>query len=254
MTAMRSLPKLAAALADTGIEAPAPGDLLSLLRALIRHEIAARPDSALAVVDAVRHKTSDADPANYDCDVHLRGRDQARFRYVPICTGHLGSVTPPREGDLVLLAFVGGDPQRPLIIGRLHNDNLRAPDFGPEEMRSLLPPDAAEDQRIDLRASAADGRRVEVLLPDAVRLIISDGRIALEQGPRTCILDQDDGSASLSAEGARLRLGDDGSVQIDGDADLTLKLSGNATIEAGGNLELKAGGSVSVNGAKIDLN
>ncbi|WP_058556385.1 phage baseplate assembly protein V [Thiohalocapsa sp. ML1] len=248
----------AAAAADTLPAAPtaqqAPGDLLALLRALIRHELDARPGSALAVVDAVRHKAGDDGPANYDCSLHLHGRPDARFRHVPICTGHRGSVATPRAGDVVLLQFVGGDPQRPVIVGRLYDDQLRAPDFGPEALCCLLPPDAPPAERIDLRASAADGRRLEVLLADDVRVVVADGRIELSHGARRVLLDAEDGSTRLAAGGASVRLGDDGNLTIAADGDLTLEAGGNVTLKAGANLDLGAGGNAKLTGAKVDIN
>lgn len=232
----------------------APGELLTLLRRLIRHELDGRPQSALAVVDAVRHKSADSDPGNYDCSVHLHGRDEARYHHVPICTGHRGSVATPCVGDTVLLQFVGGDPQRPVIVGRLHDDQLRAPDHGPEELRTRLPADAAEDERIDLRAAAADGRTVEVLLGEDIAVRCTDDRIELRHGARRCILDGEAGSTTLAADGASLVLEDGGNVELSADGDLTIAVKGSIAAEAQAQLDLNASGPATLKGATVDIN
>ena len=46
---------------------------------------------------------------------------------MPVATGRLGAVAIPAVGELVLVQFVGGDINAPVITGRLYNDEDRPP-------------------------------------------------------------------------------------------------------------------------------
>ncbi len=67
----------------------------------------------------------------YVVDV-LRKHFQAKLsdlelRKVPIATPHVGMVSTPAVGDLVLLSYVGGDANRAVVVGRLYSDQARPP-------------------------------------------------------------------------------------------------------------------------------
>ncbi len=86
----------------------------------------------LGVVTAVFPHASESDKDNYQCSVKLKNRKQPdgtdfELRKVPITTPHLGLANIPNVGDLVLVTFVGGSLNAPVIIGRLYNDEDRPP-------------------------------------------------------------------------------------------------------------------------------
>ncbi len=43
--------------------------------------------------------------------------------------GHYGAISLPRAGDECLVSFLGGDPDRPVITGRVHGGRTPPPDF-----------------------------------------------------------------------------------------------------------------------------
>ena len=100
-------------------------DVVTLMRALIREELRALRLGDLGVVTSV-FPHADGDAHNYECNVRLR-EGELELRKVPIATPHIGLVSTPRVGDLVLLSYVGGDPNRPIVAGRLYSEQAPPP-------------------------------------------------------------------------------------------------------------------------------
>src|SRR5262245_46832325 len=101
-------------------------DLMTILRAVVRDELRSLRLGDLAVVTAIAPHSGDGDENNHQCDVKLR-EGELELKKVPIATPHVGMVSPPAAGDLVLLSYVGGDPNRPIVVGRLYTDEARPP-------------------------------------------------------------------------------------------------------------------------------
>lgn len=86
----------------------------------------------LGIVTAVFPHASDSDKDNYQCSVKLKNKKQPdgsdfELRKVPLLTPHIGLVNSPKVGELVVLAFIGGNINAPVILGRLYNDEDRPP-------------------------------------------------------------------------------------------------------------------------------
>ena len=71
------------------------------------------------------HEAAD-DENNYEVDVRLKHED-LELRRVPIAVGHMGLAAPPKAGDLVLVQFLNGDLNQPVITGRFYHDGERPP-------------------------------------------------------------------------------------------------------------------------------
>ncbi len=66
-------------------------------------------------------------------------RDSAWLRPASGWAGeHYGAISLPRAGDELLVVFLGGDPDKPVIVGRLHNAKRPPPAFS---HTSILPGD-----------------------------------------------------------------------------------------------------------------
>ena len=81
----------------------------------------------LGAVTAVFPHASDSDKDNYQCSVKLKNRKQPdgsdfELRKVPIATQHIGLTNIPNVDDLVVIAFIGGNINAPIVLGRLYND------------------------------------------------------------------------------------------------------------------------------------
>lgn len=182
-------------------------DLMHILRAVIREELRALRLGDVAVVTATMPH-ADGDTHNYECNVKLRELD-LELRNVPMATPHVGMVSAPREGDLVLLSYVGGDPNRPIVVGRLYSDKAGPP------------------------VHEADEWRVESPLTGKTSIAIDkDHSVVITAGKNTITVKQDD-AIEISGE-ADLKLEVKGDVQI--------KCS-NAKIDASGDIDLGNGGA-----------
>ena len=219
------------------------------IQQIARHEVEQRWNAALGVVKSVHG----ADGQSYHaCTVELRESGLVLPK-VPIAVGLIGFAALPRENDLVVVLFPGGDLHDPVVVGRLYSEDVTPPKHGPGELVLVLPGDeTAEDKRLELRVSTpGDGTRsVDLKLGGKVEvsLTVDDQGLSLKAGDTSLVLRQtgaSDGKAEL----------------VVGDAKVVLEQKGDITLEASGKLRLKAAqveiaadASVKVTGQTIDMN
>jgi uncharacterized protein involved in type VI secretion and phage assembly len=213
-------------------------EILPELRRLIREEIQALRTAELAVVQAQHAHESDSDSDNYALSVRLRDTGIVLGR-VPVATGRLGSVCIPPVGALVLVQFIGGDVNAPIITGTLYNDEDRPPVNADGQVIWNLPADAAPDDALRIELSSAQEKSIVLKLASAVTVELRDGdpAVAIDVG----------GNAQLTIDS-------DGSVKIKSAQALTLETSSDLKVEAQGNMDLKAGGTLTLKGSVINLN
>jgi uncharacterized protein involved in type VI secretion and phage assembly len=230
-------------------------DIVELLRQIVRAELDRRLPSEIGVVEEVKPHSSDADPENYGCDVRLRGRDLV-LPGVPMTTDHLGTVMPPKKGDVVLVQFAGGDPDQPVITGRLYSDHLRAPAYDEGQIVTMLPPEAGETDRIEvaLQGGKNGSRSWTLKLPSDVTIAVTDKKVEATVGKLTLTIDADAGEATLKTSGSTITAKDGGDITVQGNGNLSIDAKGNVEIKAGGNLSLNATGTAELKGAVVNLN
>jgi uncharacterized protein involved in type VI secretion and phage assembly len=110
----------------------------------IMQQIAARETekiftNELGIVTAIFPHEAESDKNNYQCSVNLKNRKKANgsdfeLRKVPIATHHIGTVHIPNVGDLVVVSFINGDLNAPVIMGRLYNEEQLPPVSKKEEL------------------------------------------------------------------------------------------------------------------------
>lgn len=229
-------------------------DIVSLLRELIRSELSRHIPSHVGVVEAVpNHSASDTE--NYGCDVRLRGRDLV-LTGVPIATDHLGTVAPPAKGDLVLIHFVGGDPDQPVIAGRFYSDQLRPPEYDAGQIVTYLPPDAGESDRVEIAVvGGKSGERSWTLkLPSDVTITVADKKVEAVVGKLTLTIDAEAGEASVQTSGSTVVVKDSGDIEMTANGALKIDAKGDVEIKAGANLKLNASATAELKGAVVNIN
>jgi uncharacterized protein involved in type VI secretion and phage assembly len=223
--------------------------VVQTIRQVARHELDQRWSASLGVVKSVHGANGES---NYACSVQLRESGLVLPK-VPIATGLIGSAALPREKDLVVVVFAGGDLHAPVVIGRLYNEAVAPPKNDPGELVAVLPGDEqASDKRLELRVKTpGDGTRsIDIVLDGAVKIELSVN----DQGLR---LQAQDTSLNLTQSSSS-----DGKAELKvGDNKVVIEQSGNITIEATGTLKLKAAkielsgdATVKIAGQTIDLN
>jgi uncharacterized protein involved in type VI secretion and phage assembly len=170
-----------------------------------------------------------SDPDNYACTVELR--DSAIvLKRVPVATPKLGLVSIPAIGDLVLVEFVGGQIDNPIIIGSLYNNQDRPPKNDDGQWVLHLP----------LGAADADAAHVEVSSKNKRAMVIRMGKTEVT-------IQDDDPAVKIDVGGnAKLEIGSNGALKV--------QSSGNIELKADGNMKLEAGGQLTIKGSTVNIN
>jgi uncharacterized protein involved in type VI secretion and phage assembly len=105
---------------------------VSILQQIASHEAGRIYTTEMGEVTSILPHAADSDKHNYQCAVRIKSRKAAdgsdfELRGVPVAAGYIGMANIPKVGDLVLLQFIGGDLNAPVITGRLYNDTDKPP-------------------------------------------------------------------------------------------------------------------------------
>ncbi len=224
--------------------------IVDTIQAIVRSELRHLRSPELGVVEAVYPHRDDGDLDNYGCDVLLKNT-ALLLKRVPVATGHIGTVSIPNIGDLVLVAFEGGDVNQPIIIGRLYNDEDRPPINSMDEVIFRLPLTKSDDDSIlgavRNHADQQPPRTIVVELPPKITLEVDDGTVTATAGATEMKLDQSGssgGKVTVIAGRTTITMDEDGDVSIDSAGSISIKASGDLSLEAGGSVSIDAGASV----------
>jgi phage baseplate assembly protein gpV len=212
-------------------------DAYQELRRVVREELKALRLSSLAVVQEIHPHASADDTDNYACTVRMRDTELVLAR-VPVVTSRKGFASVPDVGDLVLIQFLEGDSNAPLITGSLYNDEDRPPENDEGDMVIRLPFDAAEGEGLALRLNAVSEAGVTLALGSSLK-------IELKDDDPVVMIDVGDGSATLTVDS-------DGTVSIKSGKALVLE-GGDITLK-GKTIKAEAQGEMTLKGATINLN
>lgn len=250
--------------------------LFEAVQGIAEHKLNQLLTCDLGQVTSVFPHAAESDFDNYECNVQIAGRD-GELRRVPVATPHVGSACIPNVGDLVVVAFIRGDIQQPVIIGRLYNDVDRPPPNKPNEIIRRLPLHAGDSQAIKVELRKGDGfppREVLVELSPLVKVRLVDYEISARAGATRLTLTQidkgksrvtlaageseltinQDGDVSLEVGKTKLAFNPDDSVTVEaGKSRLTINKDGDVQVESEGALKLKASGDLALTGANISL-
>jgi phage baseplate assembly protein gpV len=205
--------------------------LFDTIRRIVQEQLAHTRSAEPAVVQEQHPHVEESDTDNYACTVALRNSGIV-LKQVPVATQHIGCAGIPEVGELVLVQFIGGDINAPVITGRLYNDQDRPPVNTARQMVTHLPPGASDDEAVHLEVNSGDIKSVVINIGSTVKLTLVDDDPAVT-------LDVGDGAATLS-------ISQGGEVAIESQGDVKFTSSGNLEFEAAGDMNLK--------GATINLN
>lgn len=100
--------------------------IIELVRRVVEQEMARSRHSLLGVVSAVFPHAAQDDENNLEINVKLK-HEGLELHKVPVAVSHMGVAALPKAGDLVLVQFVNGDLNQPVVMGRFYHSEDRAP-------------------------------------------------------------------------------------------------------------------------------
>ena len=180
-----------------------------------RREMAAHRSIALGVVTAAFSNKGAQGDHHLDCNVRLHG-SELELQHVPVAVARPGLSALPRVGDLVVLGFIDGDVNGPVLLGSIHAADTPSPDADIDEVVYEVP-----DQ-------GGSSRRLEMRLPNGNLLTVKDDDVTIDMN------------------GTKIVIESGGAITLESKGDMTLKAQGNLSLEAQGNIDVKASGNASV--------
>ena len=202
--------------------------LFSLIQRVVQEELARQRTALLGVVTAIFPHEAEDDDNNYEVNVRLKHED-LELRKVPMAVDYMGMAVPPREGDLVLVHFLNGDLNQPVIHGRFYHADERPPLHKADELlfEQRLPDDTFNHLRL-----AADGsiiiqrdvtKREDNSEAKAGVKIDPDGNIEIKTGDKIVIAINADGNITIDCE----------KLTINGDVAIKKSLTVDTQVEVG---------------------
>jgi type VI secretion system secreted protein VgrG len=214
-------------------------------------------------------------------------KDSCWIRVAQVLAGSgWGGVFVPRIGQEVVVAFIEGDPDRPLIVGCVYNDQYMPAYSDKEAMKSSLKTvtftddagfnevrfndekdkeeiyvHAQKDVYVDIKYS----RKTEIEESDdmldlfkgsrSVTLQSKDGAVkhafTIKEGESSVLIEKGDSSVTLTEGNSTIKL-DKGDRTITlGDGNISYDIKGNCTWKISGDLTIKVDGNISIEAGKV---
>ena len=237
--------------------------IVETMRVVAQRELHKLHLPTLGVVTSIFPHSSASDKDNYECNVRLKNTE-LELRKVPIATQCIGLAGIPRIGDLVIIVFINGDINAPIIVGRLYNDEDRPPLNSAEEIVYLPPYES--NPKI---------RRIYLEFPQGMIFRITDDEVDIKAGETKVVVTRDgdvvieskanvkvvaDGDATLKSKGKMAILGE--SIEIESNKNLNLKSGSDLKVGSGVNAEIKSSAEMNVEasanmklkGATVNIN
>lgn len=165
--------------------------IVGIMQKVAQQEATRIYTTEIGVVTTVFPHADAGDKDNYQCSVKLKNRTQPdgsefELRKVPIATPHLGWTNSPKVDDLVLISFISGDLNAPVIIGRLYTDNARPPANKENEFLLQQTIETGSNLKIDaegvITVTSKDQKSIVTVKDQQVMLANEKCQVALDAG------------------------------------------------------------------------
>jgi uncharacterized protein involved in type VI secretion and phage assembly len=226
--------------------------IIGVMQKVAAHEVRRIYTTELGEVTAVFPHAAEGDTDNYQCSVKLKNKQQPdgqdfELARVPVATQHLGLVNIPNVGDLVLVSFIGGNLNAPVIIGRLYNDQDLPPLNNEKEVLLQHSLTAGGSFKIDaegaLTLTSKNEQNIVTVADDAdITLVNATCQITIKEGDITLANDQ----CTITVKGGNVTLANGTcKVMIEGSG-ITLDAANNTVTVKGMNVTVGDATSVAV--------
>ena len=243
--------------------------VVGVMKRVAEHEARRILTTELGVVTAVFPHADEGDTDNYEVSVQLKGRllpdgQRMELRRVPVATPYLGFAAVPNVGDLVLVQFIGGDVNAPVVTGRLYDDENRPPPNQQDELLLQHKRDAGASLKLD-----AEGRVILTSKSLENTLTLDDEAVTIRNEKFSLTIDFKGEKITLSSDKDLQLVATSGTLTLEGNAveitsksDVKITASSGkltaevmeAAIKASTNVTLEASAATAIKGATIDLN
>jgi phage baseplate assembly protein gpV len=212
--------------------------MVEVIRKIVEAEIKKIHVAELGMVTSIFPHASDSDKDNYECNVKLKNTG-LELQKVPVATQHVGLAHIPKVDEMVLVTFLNGDINAPILIGRMYTAENRPPANDGEEI--IYVPPYSEN---------ADLRRVHMELPSGIILSVTDDIINVEAGKTTLTINRD-GDVELQSN-AKINITASGDMSFSADT-ITMESKKDVVINAGAKATLESKSPMSLKGAEVNM-
>lgn len=207
---------------------------------IARHEAAARTFGSVGTVTEIF--PADSGAPDHAVSVELRD-SRVLLPRVPVAVGVLGFTAIPAVGDLVVVMFLEGDVNAPVVIGRLYHAELDPPAHADGQIILSLPPGTDPTVKLEI---TPDTPLVKLTLPSDVSVTCTDEMVELVAGEvRVRVETSGGGRAEIAAGGSTITLKKDG--------DITLKTSGTFKVDAAV-VDISGSAKVKIAASAVEIN
>jgi uncharacterized protein involved in type VI secretion and phage assembly len=196
--------------------------LLETIQRIVHDELGRVRTAELGVVQEQHPHAGEGDTDNFACTVVLRSSGIV-LKQVPVATPRAGTASVPAVGDLVLVQFVNGDVNAPVIVGSLYSDERRPPVNDDGQVILHLPLDAGDSDAVHIELHSAGKREIVLKLGSGLTINLRDDDPAVEVdvGGRATLSIARDGAVSIESQGALTLKGLE--ITVEAQSQLTLK-------------------------------
>ncbi len=175
----------------------------------------------------------------------------------PYASSSAGMVFLPEVGDEVVVAFLGADPDGPVVLGALHNGTNARPDEATADnfIKTIT-------SKIGLKIEMDEDKKTLTLsTPEGGEMLFDDTEKLIK------ITDQNGSTITMNDAGIALKTDKDITLEATGNIDIkatgdatmnganvTAEGQSSATVKGGGSAELSASGQTTVKGATVAIN
>lgn len=208
---------------------------------IARHEARARAVAGVGkVVDIFP-----ADGAQPDHAVTVEMRDSGLvLPRVPVAVGAMGLAAIPAVGDLVVVVYLEGDYNAPIVVGRLYHPDQNPPKHADGQIVLHLPSGESEPKlKLDIEGAEPS---ITLELPGEVKIEVVEGKVQIAVGAmHVSVEGSGGGRAEVAAGSSKITLKQDG--------DITITAAGNLKLE-GTEVAISGSAKVKIQGATVEVN
>jgi phage baseplate assembly protein gpV len=225
---------------------------IEIMQSIAEKEASGYLTTELGIVTAVFPHSDKGDKNNYQCTITLKNKRTAdgkplELKMVPVAVPYMGMTCIPNVNDLVIVNFIGGDINAPVITGRLYNDKDRPP--------------VNKEKEFQIQHSLQEGGWIKIDPEGVITLTskneknivtVNDDKASVSNGKMTIEVDFSSEKIFIISK-KDIEMKADGAITIEA-RELNIKTQAAMKLEAGSSMDIKSSAPMKIKGATIDLN